>query len=133
MRKQSRPAIGASGCCLRGAASARRAPAPNTSARWSPPARRAASRWSRRPRSTPRRFKLIRELLADPQVVVTRGRTADNAKHLAPAFLDQIVRRYQGTRLGRQELDGELLDDMPGALWSHGLIDAARVATAPGL
>jgi phage terminase large subunit-like protein len=83
--------------------------------------------------TTPRPIKLIRELLADPKIVVTRGRTADNATHLAPAFLDQIVRRYQGTRLGRQELDGELLDDMPGALWSHGLIDAARVATAPDL
>jgi len=76
---------------------------------------------------------LIRELLADPKVAVTRGRTADNADHLAPAFLDQIVRRYDGTRLGRQELDGELLDDMPGALWTHGLIDAARVATHPDL
>ena len=83
--------------------------------------------------TTPRPIKLIRELLADPKVAVTRGRTADNADHLAPAFLDQIVRRYDGTRLGRQELDGELLDDMPGALWTHGLIDAARVATHPDL
>jgi phage terminase large subunit-like protein len=83
--------------------------------------------------TTPRPIKLIRELLADPKVVVTRGRTVENAKHLAPAFLEQIVRRYQGTRLGRQELDGEILDDMPGALWSHGLIDAARVAVHPDL
>src|SRR5213076_2159579 len=83
--------------------------------------------------TTPRPIKLIRELLADPKVAVTRGRTADNADHLAPAFLNQIVRRYDGTRLGRQELDGELLDDMPGALWTHGLIDAARVATHPDL
>src|SRR6185312_2504790 len=42
-------------------------------------------------------------------------------------------RRYEGTRLGRQELDGELLGDMPGALWSHGLIDAARIAATPDL
>jgi len=83
--------------------------------------------------TTPRPIKLIRELLADPKVIVTRGRTVDNRGHLAPAFLDQIVRRYEGTRLGRQELDGEILDDMPGALWNHGLIDAARVATAPDL
>jgi phage terminase large subunit-like protein len=83
--------------------------------------------------TTPRPIRLIRELLADPKVVVTRGRTADNAAHLAPAFLDQIVRRYEGTRLGRQELDGELLDDMPGALWTHGLIDAARVTAHPDL
>src|SRR5712671_2705169 len=83
--------------------------------------------------STPRPIKLIRELLADPKVVVTRGRSVENAEHLAPAFLDQIVRRYEGTRLGRQELDGEILDDMPGALWSHGLIDATRVAVHPDL
>jgi phage terminase large subunit-like protein len=81
--------------------------------------------------TTPRPIKLVRELLADPKVVVTRGRTIENREHLAPAFLDQIVRRYEGTRLGRQELDGEILDDMPGALWGHGLIDAARVSTAP--
>jgi predicted phage terminase large subunit-like protein len=71
--------------------------------------------------------------LTDPKVVVTRGRTIENRDHLAPAFLEQIVRRYEGTRLGRQELDGEILDDMPGALWNHGLIDTARVATAPDL
>jgi phage terminase large subunit-like protein len=83
--------------------------------------------------TTPRPIRLIRDLLADPKVVVTRGRTVENAKHLASAFLDQIVRRYEGTRLGRQELDGEILDDMPGALWTHGLIDAARVAIHPDL
>jgi predicted phage terminase large subunit-like protein len=83
--------------------------------------------------TTPRPIKLVRELLADPTVVVTRGKTADNADNLAPAFLAQIVRRYEGTRLGRQELDGELLDDMPGALWTHALIDAARVTAHPTL
>jgi phage terminase large subunit-like protein len=77
--------------------------------------------------TTPRPTKLIRELLADPKVVVTRGRTAENRANLAPAFLSQVVRRYEGTRLGRQELDGELLEDMPGALWQRGLIEAARV------
>jgi phage terminase large subunit-like protein len=81
--------------------------------------------------TTPRPIRLIRDLLADPTVAVTRGRTADNAKNLAPAFLAQIVRRYEGTRLGRQELDAEILDDMPGALWTHGLIDAARIAAHP--
>jgi phage terminase large subunit-like protein len=83
--------------------------------------------------TTPRPIKLVRELLADPTVAVTRGKTADNADNLAPAFLAQIVRRYEGTRLGRQELDGELLDDMPGALWTHGLIDTARVTAHPPL
>ena len=83
--------------------------------------------------TTPRPIKLLRELLADPKVVTTRGRTIENQANLAPAFLDQIVRRYQGTRLGRQELDAEILDDMPGALWQRGMIEAARTSTAPEL
>src|SRR3954469_15119361 len=61
-------------------------------------------------------------------VVVTRGRTAENRDNLAPAFLEQIVRRYEGTRLGRQELDGEILEDVPGALWSRAIIEAARAS-----
>ena len=83
--------------------------------------------------TTPRPTPLIRTLLADPTVVVTCGRTAENRGNLAPAFLEQIVRRYQGTRLGRQELDGEILEDMPGALWSRALIEAARATAAPEL
>ena len=83
--------------------------------------------------TTPRPTRFIRELLADPKVAVTHGRTIENQKNLAPAFLDQIVRRYEGTRLGRQELDAEILEDVPGALWSHGLIDAARAENAPEL
>jgi predicted phage terminase large subunit-like protein len=83
--------------------------------------------------TTPRPTRLIRSLLADPKVVVTRGRTEENRANLAPAFLDQIVRRYQGTRLGRQELDAELLDDVPGALWQRGAIEAARTSATPEL
>ncbi|MBV9551694.1 MAG: DNA-packaging protein [Alphaproteobacteria bacterium] len=83
--------------------------------------------------TTPRPTKLIKGLLADPKVVVTRGSTFENRGNLAPAFLDQIVRRYEGTRLGRQELEAEILDDVPGALWNHGLIDGTRVAGAPNL
>jgi phage terminase large subunit-like protein len=83
--------------------------------------------------TTPRPTRLIRSLVADPTVAVTRGGTAENQANLAPAFLSQIVRRYAGTRLGRQELDAEILDDVPGALWSHGIIEAARVASAPAL
>lgn len=79
--------------------------------------------------TTPKPVKLLRELIArDGQdVVVTRGRTLDNAKNLAPSFLEQIVNRYQGTRLGRQELEAELLLDTPGALWTRDMLDAARV------
>ncbi|HZT50895.1 MAG TPA: terminase family protein [Stellaceae bacterium] len=83
--------------------------------------------------TTPRPTKLMRDLLAAPGTAVTRGTTFDNAANLAPAFLDSVVRRYQGTRLGRQELEAELLDDVPGALWSRDAIEAARVPAAPEL
>src|SRR5580704_16170689 len=50
----------------------------------------------------------------------------ENRANLAGAFLQQIIKKYEGTRLGRQELNAELLDDVPGALWSRALIEAAR-------
>ncbi|WP_449411856.1 DNA-packaging protein [Methylobacterium komagatae] len=90
-----------------------------------------------RPRSlvttTPRPIPLIRRLLSDPRTVVTRARTHDNADNLAPDFLSAVVGRYAGTRLGRQELDGELIADRPDALWSREGIEASRVAAAPDL
>jgi phage terminase large subunit-like protein len=69
--------------------------------------------------TTPKPSKLIRDLIKrDGQdVAITRGSTYDNRANLAPAFLDTIVRRYEGTRLGRQELNAEMLDDNPGAMW----------------
>jgi phage terminase large subunit-like protein len=81
--------------------------------------------------TTPRPIRLLRELLADPKVAVTRGTTYDNRKYLAPAFFGQIVRKYEGTRLGRQELEAEILEDLPGALWSRGIIEACRSSVAP--
>jgi predicted phage terminase large subunit-like protein len=85
--------------------------------------------------TTPRPTKLIRELLAREgrDVAVMRGSTYENRANLAPGFFDQVIRKYEGTRLGRQELNAELLDDTPGALWSHAIIDAARQAAAPNL
>jgi hypothetical protein len=50
----------------------------------------------------------------------------ENQGNLAPAFIQQIVKKYEGTRLGRQELEAEVLDDVPGALWTRALIEAAR-------
>jgi phage terminase large subunit-like protein len=76
--------------------------------------------------TTPRPTKLVRALLADPTAVVTRGSTYENRANLAPAFLDQIIRKYEGTRLGRQEIEAEFLDDVPGARWTRGIIEAAR-------
>ena len=80
--------------------------------------------------TTPRPTKLIRELLAGEgrDVVVTRGSTYENRENLAAGFFDQIIRKYEGTRLGRQELNAELLEDTPGALWRQAMIDAARLA-----
>lgn len=85
--------------------------------------------------TTPKPTKLIRDLVAreGKDVVITRGRTKDNEANLAPQFLKTIVARFQGTRLGRQELDGELLTDTPGALWNHENLDATRVDAAPTL
>jgi phage terminase large subunit-like protein len=80
--------------------------------------------------STPKPVKLLRELLAreGQDVVVTRGSTFDNAANLAPAFLEAIKARYEGTRLGRQELNAELLLDVPGALWTRETIERATGA-----
>jgi predicted phage terminase large subunit-like protein len=85
--------------------------------------------------TTPRPIPLVRRLVADPTTAVTRGSTYENAANLAPAFLDEIIKRYEGTRLGRQELLAEILDDIEGALWSRKMIDDARIgkASAPDL
>jgi phage terminase large subunit-like protein len=76
--------------------------------------------------TTPRPMPLIKKLINDKDTVVTKGRTYDNVGNLAGPFLKQIEERYGGTRLGRQELEGELLEDIPGALWSRTNIDLNR-------
>ncbi len=81
--------------------------------------------------TTPKPAKLIRTLVADPGTHVTRGSTYDNRENLAPQFFAAIIKTYEGTRLGRQELNAEVLDDNPGALWQRSQIDATRVAKAP--
>jgi len=73
--------------------------------------------------TTPRPIPVLKEIIADPTTVVTRGSTMDNAKNLAPAFMTAVVNKYAGTRLGRQELDAEMLDDVPGALWTRVMLD----------
>ena len=83
--------------------------------------------------TTPRPTALIKRLAADPLCAVTRAGTRANAYQLAPSFLQSVVGRYAGTRLGRQEIDGEIVEDRPDALWSRALIEAARVAEAPAL
>jgi phage terminase large subunit-like protein len=83
--------------------------------------------------TTPRPIALIKRLLADPACAVSRVKTEANAANLAPGFLDTIVARYRGTRLGRQELDAELLEDRADTLFPRALIEAARVREAPEL
>jgi phage terminase large subunit-like protein len=78
--------------------------------------------------TTPRPLPLLRQLLSADMSVVTRASTYDNAANLAEAFLGEIARTYEGTRLGRQELLGELIEDELGALWSWKVIEAARGA-----
>lgn len=77
--------------------------------------------------TTPKPRVLLKELMRDPTCVVTFGRTEENRANLAPSFFHDIVARYEGTRLGRQELGGELLEDVEGALWSRTMIDQDRV------
>ncbi len=83
--------------------------------------------------TTPRPIPLLKKLLEDPSTVVTRSRTADNAANLAPTFLAEMERRYAGTILGRQELDGEIVDARAGGLWRRDWIEAHRVSGAPDM
>ncbi len=76
--------------------------------------------------TTPRPTPLLKRLIADPATALTRSKTKDNIFHLAPAFLDAVVKRYAGTRLGRQELDGEMIEERQDALWSRAGIEALR-------
>ncbi len=83
--------------------------------------------------TTPKPIKLVKELLTRDGVRVVRGSTFDNAANLAPSALAEFKARYENTRLGRQELYGEILDNVEGALWTREMIDNARVASAPPL
>ena len=85
--------------------------------------------------TTPRPIKVIKSILSreGKDAVIVRGRTYDNLENLAPQFRDTVVARYAGTRLGRQELDAELLEDVPGALWGRAMLDNLRVVKTPPL
>lgn len=83
--------------------------------------------------TTPKPIKIIKELIRQDNVKVVRGSTFDNAANLAESALAQYRLRYENTRLGRQELYGEILDNVDGALWTRKLIDDARVDNAPPL
>jgi phage terminase large subunit-like protein len=81
--------------------------------------------------TTPRPQPLLKSLLAMPGCAVTQATTFENAANLARPFVDEIASRYKGTRLGRQELEGELLEDVEGALWTRAMIEEARTTVRP--
>jgi phage terminase large subunit-like protein len=83
--------------------------------------------------TTPRPTKMIRKLMSDPTTAVTRGTTYENRSNLAPTFYSQVIKKYEGTRLGRQELNAEVLDDNPGALFRLSDIDKCRISSLPDL
>jgi phage terminase large subunit-like protein len=76
--------------------------------------------------TTPRPVKLLKQLMADPKTARTGGRSRENI-HLPESFLEAVEGMYAGTRLGRQELDGELIEDVEGALWTRGAVEGCRV------
>jgi phage terminase large subunit-like protein len=81
--------------------------------------------------TTPRPTPVVKELVRRPDVYITKGSTYDNRANLSENFFSHVIRQYEGTRLGRQELNAELLTDNPFALWNLENIDAKRVAKVP--
>ncbi|MCB1339979.1 MAG: DNA-packaging protein [Pseudooceanicola sp.] len=83
--------------------------------------------------TTPRGIALLRKLLDAPSTVSTHAPTEANRANLADSFLDEVRARYAGSRLGRQELDGELLTEIDGALWTAAMLERGRVQSIPKL
>lgn len=81
--------------------------------------------------TTPRPTAQLKELIASPTTRVSRGKTDENKANLAPSYLTKVVSKYEGTRLGRQELNAEILDDTPGALWTLTQLETLRVKRPP--
>ena len=77
--------------------------------------------------TTPRVLVALKSIMSRRDTVITRGTSYDNRANLAPSFFAEIIRRFEGTRFGRQELDAELLEDVAGALWTRRMLDAARL------
>lgn len=83
--------------------------------------------------TTPRPIDLIKRLARDPCVALTKGSSLENLANLAATYKRNVIDRYAGTRLGRQEIDAEILEDVPGALWSRRNLDEYRVPESPDL
>ena len=83
--------------------------------------------------TTPRPIPIIKELVADSSTHVTVGSTYENIANLSPVFIREVIKRYENTRLGQQELYGALMLDTPGALWTRDTLEATRTKKAPDL
>ncbi len=82
--------------------------------------------------TTPKNRRLLKKIMAAKSTAVTRGKTTDNV-HVPKTYLSALNEDYGGTALGRQEIDGEMIEDVEGALWTRGLIEGCRVEDVPGL
>lgn len=80
--------------------------------------------------TTPRPIPLLKEIMKDSSTRITSGSSYENQSNLSPVFINKVIKPYEGTRLGRQELKAEVLDDVPGALWTLKMIDELRVGAA---
>lgn len=83
--------------------------------------------------TTPRPIPIIRQLILDPDTVDVVGSSYENSSNLSERYVSRIIKRYENTRLGRQEIHGAILDDVPGALWTGAIIEALRVNEFPEL
>jgi phage terminase large subunit-like protein len=83
--------------------------------------------------TTPRPIELLKKIMDDPATVTDRSRTIDNTVNLSPAYLDEMQRRYAGTPIGRQELDGEIVEDRMNGLWQRHWLAQARLSARPEL
>jgi len=77
--------------------------------------------------TTPKPIRLLKDIILRSDTAITKGSTMENLANLAPPFRKAVVEKYEGTRIGRQELNAEILDDVAGALWSRSLIDGTRI------
>lgn len=83
--------------------------------------------------TTPRPIELLKQIMEDPLTVITKMRTDDNKAHLANSFLQNVTARYAKTRLGRQELNGEVIADLEDALWQRARLEKCRISQLPSL
>jgi phage terminase large subunit-like protein len=83
--------------------------------------------------TTPRPIALLKRIIDDPHTAVTHAGTRANARNLSPQFVETVLARYHGTRLGRQEIDGEIVEERNDALWTRAGIESCRVDAAPAL